>query len=327
MRPVGGYFQWEIVHGCQAIHREARLALKSGRACLRCLLECERPDTLWIPYYTCDAVLEPVAATSTTFRFYGIDGKLEIEEPLPGLKSGDRLLYINYFGLKTEYATALERRFGRGVWIDGTHAWFHEPANPTSFYFNSARKFFGVPDGAYLYAPKDAVLPPPDAWPRNTDYRVEHLVLRLQGKVAEGHSIFQDNERRVGGEIARMSALSESLLSLVDFQVVRRRRQENYAHLHGSLKSSNRLPAEVLSTLSDTVPFCYPYLPPRDVDRQSLWRRQIYVPILWRECLHRSEGFAWEKRLSGELLALPVDHRYSIDDMNLILEAVHAYAC
>jgi len=326
MKEIGGYFELQLVHGMTTAHPKVVLCLKSGRACLHLLLQHERPDHMWVPYYTCDALLEPFLKSNIKFSFYIIDDRLEILSPIPQIGPKERLIYINYFGLKSNYSAQLEAQFGDRLWLDQTHAFYYQPREPKAFHFNSARKFFGVPDGAYLYGPDSAELLPPETWPRNTDYRFEHLLLRLQGKTEEGYKIFQDNERRSGEGIARMSELTEAILSQIDFKETARKRQENYAHLHETLRTSNRLSSHVVDRYQDTAPFCYPFLPSQPMEKSYFWEKQIFIPIFWRECLERRDsGFEWEKRITSDLLPLPIDHRYGPAEMDYLIEVINIY--
>ena len=153
MRPIGGYFQWETPKSEESPHPNARLALKSARACVKVLAQACRLTRIWIPYYTCDSLTEPFAALGIDVHYYAINTQMEFGDSWPELGETERMVYINYFGLKTSFATKLEQHYGEQLWIDNTQAFFHQPIDPKSFYFNSARKFFGVPDGAYLYGP------------------------------------------------------------------------------------------------------------------------------------------------------------------------------
>ena len=324
---IGGYFGLEVCATGSHPHSNARLALKSGRASLRCLLEVERPDFVWLPYYSCDALLEPFIATGTPYGFFAVDREMRVANPWPQLRVNDRIVYINYFGLNAGYAERLEDHYGQQLWVDQTQAFFECPTVSRASHFNSSRKFFGVPDGSYLYAPAAVHLPPPGFYSRHSHYRVEHLFLREQGKVSEGHKEFTANELLCGGEIAAMSVLSEVILNSVDYAAAALRRRFNYGYLHNALAARNTLAPELMTLPDDAVPICYPYLPPQPIPLQHLWDKNIYVPCLWRECLTRAtDGFDWEKKVSSELLPLPIDHRYGVDEMEQILNVIRFYA-
>ncbi|TWU13718.1 hypothetical protein CA54_25530 [Symmachiella macrocystis] len=326
MNVVGGYFEWEPTASGEPLHPHARLALNSGRSCVGCLLNVEKPAAVWVPFYCCDALLEPFRAADIPLKHYGLEPDLSVS-PGVELGRGERIVVINYFGLQNKQIAALADRWAECLWVDNTQAFFHTPEAPKAFYFNSARKFFGVPDGGYLYSPDDAALPSPETWQRNANYRFEHLILREQGEIFAGHEIFRENERRNGEAITQISRLSESILGGVDYAQAARIRRENYQYLHGELDSRNRLQESLLHLDAEAVPFCYPFLPQPPILHQQLWDQQIFAPQLWAECVSRDgRGFDWERELSRELLSLPIDQRLGRAEMDRILEVLDAVA-
>lgn len=319
MREIGGYLEWEMPCGHGTWHPAATLLLKSARACLGLLLQQEQPQRLWAPYYICDEALEPVEGTGTEIKFYSIDEAFEIQGGLPDLGENDQLLYVNYFALKADYVRGLENHFEGKLWIDDVQAYFHVPETRLSSHFNSARKFVGVPDGACLYLP-DSRLSGLESLslPVNTDYRLEHLTRRLEGKTLDGREVFRENDRLAGGEIAEVSAIGRAMLSRIDYQSTARLRRENYVHLHNALGSSNQIPESMLQLRDDAVPYCYPYLPSRPIPKEPLWERKVFVPLLWIECTQR--GNTSEREMAANLLPLPIDQRYNRADMDRVIE-------
>ena len=325
MNAIGGYFELEIGCANNGIHENAALALKSGRACLRVLCQQFSPSRVWIPYYCCDAVLEPLKQQNVEFCFYSIDDSFEIANNDQTVTQNECILYVNYFGLKGDYAQELQEKYGSRLWVDNTHAFFNNEPSAISCRFNSARKFFGVPDGAYLYFPIDVSAPAANSWPRHRDYRFEHLILRHQGKIDEGYAVFQHNEQQLGGKVERISAISEKILRRVNYDDVAAKRRENFTFLHTALSQSNKL-SDHISRIEDKVPLCYPYLPDRPMERTYFWKHKVFVPTFWRECLSRvDDGFQWEKQLSSDLLPLPIDQRYGTAEMERIVEVINSY--
>ena len=323
MTEIGGYFEWEMPAQSIDPHASSSLLLKSGRSCLSVLLRLQRPEKLWVPYFICEGALEPVHAAGCSIVFYRIDAELEIEAGLPRLAPGERLLYVDYFGLKSEYADRLEAHYGSLLWLDQVQAFFRRPASPVAASFNSARKFFGVPDGAHLYlaeplsdlAEQLGLVP-------NQEYRLDHLTLRLEGKTAEGYLAYQQNEVLTGGEPRLISSVGRQMLRRVDYERAAVVRRANYFHLHHRLGSDNTLPSSLLE-LGGSVPFCYPYLPEFEVPREKLWEKGIFVPCFWKECESRVDsGFEWEKTLSVRLLPLPIDQRYSLAEMDRVVDVL-----
>ncbi len=77
MKSIGGFFESELPHGGARPHPGA-LGLSTGRACLMVMLENLRPRRVHVPFYTCDAALEPFARMGIETRSYGLEGN-----PLP----------------------------------------------------------------------------------------------------------------------------------------------------------------------------------------------------------------------------------------------------
>ena len=61
MTTVGGFFELEIGKHGAPLH-QAAATLTSGRACLREIVRRLRPSRVWVPFYTCDSVVEPIRA-------------------------------------------------------------------------------------------------------------------------------------------------------------------------------------------------------------------------------------------------------------------------
>ncbi len=97
-------------------------------------------------------MLEPFKKLGIPYEFYHIDINFEIRECFT-LKANEALLYVNYYGLKQRYVEQLANKTGDRLIVDNTQAFYAKPiAGIDTFY--TCRKFFGVPDGAYLYTDK-----------------------------------------------------------------------------------------------------------------------------------------------------------------------------
>ena len=316
-RPIGGFFELEIGVGGGPYHPSA-IALSSGRACLRCILERLRPSRVWVPFYICDAALQASSAAGIAVELYPIDDALEPILPVGAPADGECVVYVNYFGLKTSAAQSLGESHGGRVIIDDTHAFFVRGYSG-GWSFNSARKFFGVPDGGYAYGP----LWPTVAYPPTPDVHYDHLVSRLLGLQDLAYAQYLQNEARVTTDVWRMSALSERLLASVDYPVVRSRRRQNFATLDEAFSRRNGLPSHLTPAAAD-VPYCYPLLLSEPVPWNEFWSRGVFVPRLWKEVADRPRAreFVRESMLVDRLLPLPIDHRYGAEDLNRLVDIV-----
>ncbi|MFZ1689152.1 MAG: hypothetical protein WAU70_17145 [Flavobacteriales bacterium] len=311
MKPIGGFFELELPRGGGSPHPGA-VALCTGRACLTVLLQHLKPKLVHVPYHTCDASLEPFRRSNVGTRFYALDEDLH-PVSLPDLASGEYFLWIDYYGVCGAITERLKTHYSDRLIIDDTHA-FYRGGHAGHWSFTSARKYFGVPDGAFLFAPVPVAI---DA-ARFAAVSLDHGLLRLLGRQAEAYRAYTSYERSLTGDVQRISAISEGLLRGVDHEAVKSARRRNFRYFHEQLGASNTFryrfdPAD--------VPFCYPYLPAVPIDRPAMYEKGLFAPQLWPDELERGiEGYAWEKRLSTELLPLPVDHRYTVDDLRRFVE-------
>lgn len=314
---IGGYFELELpkVSGNDS-HIANAVELNTARNCLEYILEVNRPTKVYIPFYTCDVILEPFQKTNTDYEFYHIDSKLEIVEP-PQLKAGELLLYTNYFGIKNAYTNKLVDNYGQNLIVDASQAYFYTPvADELVFY--SPRKFFGVPDGGLLITNKLLDRP------LETDIshgRMSHLLKRLELSAEEGFQDFKRNDDSLKNmPILRMSSLTKKILQSIDYARTIDARRANFHQLHEALGDSNKLPIVV----DGSTPMVYPYLVDDAEDiRKTLIGHRIFVATYWPNVFSWCSEDDIETYLARNILPLPIDQRYDAQDMKKILEVIN----
>ena len=177
----------------------------------------------------------------------------------------------------------------------------------------SARKFFGVPDGGYLYT--DTVLD--ETLETDISYqRMEHLLKRIDLSANEGYSSFQENESSLDNAgIKYMSNLTHALLSGIDYVSVAERRRENYQYLDSLIGDSNGF---VLPELGGQIPMVYPYLTDDENLRSKLIQNRVYVATYWNDVFPHVSEESIEAKFVKCLLPLPIDQRYGIEELDSI---------
>jgi hypothetical protein len=314
-KPIGGFFELELP-AKGSLYHDSALALVNGRVCFKVLLECVKPTKVYLPFYCCDSVLLPLEEAGIAYEFYGINAKFDPTIPL--IHDSEMILYVNYFGLKTQTANKLSKLYGGQLIVDNTQAFF-EKSYGITWAFNSARKFFGVPDGGFLYAPQyieDRYLP-------NKEVLAEHLWLRLFGKQEEAFMSYQQSEAMQTLELKGISNLAKQILHNVDFSAVARTRKRHFKRLDHALRHLNQIPHILLDLAPSTVPFCYPLLLNKPVNKTEFYDCGIFIPTLWQDVLSRdTEGYAFEKSFSKNLLPLPIDHRLDDKDIQRMVDFV-----
>jgi hypothetical protein len=318
MKQIGGYFGLELAEGASHYH-ETPYTFKSGRAALSFVLDAGKPRKLFVPYYCCDSLFDPIIKSKIPFEYYEIDSALEPTR-LPDLEKDEMFIYVNYFDLKRVYSEYLSNRYKSQLIVDCTQAFFSR-SNGNSWYFNSCRKFFGVPDGSYLYIPENFSRRLEPITEENRKYVYGHLLHRFNGDTEAGYKLSLENEALIDSEPLAMSRLSKYLLSHVDYVAAQAARRRNYAKLRSLLSETNRLAFK--TDLGVAVPHYFPLLADKLVPKETLWKEQLFVPYLWKECINRKvEGFEFERELSSRLLPLTVDQRYSESDMEYVASKI-----
>lgn len=313
MEPIGGYFSLELpLH--EEYHKDA-MRLNTGRNCLEYILRARKYSKVYIPYYTCDVILEPLQKFNVSYEYYHININLELAEGIQ-LHEGEALIYTNYYGLKQRYTEILSQRYGQQLIVDNTQAFFSKPIYGIDTFY-TCRKFFGVPDGAYLYT--DKLLD--DFFSQDESYdRFASLLKRLDVGPESGYQDFRDvSKSLIGQPIKRMSKLTQRMMQGIDYAAVAQRRRDNYEILQKVLAEKNHLE---LSLEDDAVPMVYPYFVPANGLREKLIQNKIFVALYWPKVLEWTNPDDFENQLAYKMQPLPIDQRYGNDEMNYIISII-----
>lgn len=300
MKAIGGYPELELRDNGH-YHVNA-IFLNTARNCLEYILRARKYKKVYIPYYTCEVMLEPFYKLGVEYKFYEIDLNFEpINAPI--IKSDEGFLYTNYFGLKKDCITHLAQCYSNHLIIDNAQAFFDMPIEGIDTFY-SARKFFGVPDGAYLYTEQKLDIP------IEQDYsytRMAHLLKRIDLSPEDGYKDFQEvEESLVNSSIKKMSKLTAAILSNVDYNFIASKRRQNFQVLNEKLHSLNELN---LKMDDKAVPLAYPWLSTNSELRNELISNRIFVPVYWRNISDWCSKDMLEYKLYQNLLPLPVDQR------------------
>ena len=313
MKPIGGYFELELP--CGEPYHKGALALNTGRNCLEYILRVRGYKKVYLPYYSCEVLLEPFNKLDVEYSFYHINGSLELDRPVT-LNDDEALLYINYFGLKQDFVATLAGQYGNRLIVDNTQAFFAEPlAGVDTFY--SCRKFFGVSDGAYLYCDNrlDCELGQDQSW-----QRMDYLLKRIDVSPEAAYGDFKAQSGQLkNNPIRTMSSLTERMMASIDYPAVAARRRDNYKLLDEALRGIN---GSALSQADDAVPMVYPFLTTDAGLRQRMIDNRVFVAQYWPNVLEWSAPSDTEYKLTQNLLPLPIDQRYGEEDMKRIIQLI-----
>jgi len=317
MDAIGGYFGLSLCKHSNELFSEL-IHLNTGRNAFEYILKVRGYKKVFIPYYTCDVLLEPLAKLQIEYEFYDVNNQLEAIFDLGSLKEKDGFLITNYFGLKTDYIKKMGTSV-RNLIVDNAQALFSKPElNIDTFY--SPRKFVGIPDGGLLSI--------------NTRIkeileldkscgRFSHLIKRIDYSAEEGYGDFKNNDEQLNNcPIKEMSKLTKSLMQSIDFEYVRDSRIRNFQLLHEFLQDKNELD---INLKEGDVPMVYPLkIENAEMLKQKLLSQKIYCATYWPNVLEWCNEEKNAYKLTEQIIALPIDQRYGAKEMNNIIETISA---
>ena len=318
MKPIGGYYEWEFPPARNQELHENAVYLNSGRHALEYILQgLQNVKCLWIPYFTCDVVLQPLQKLNIPYKFYRIDANLELSEDID-LKDGEYLLYTNYYGIKDAYCNQVAKKYGSRVIIDNAQALFCKSI-PGLNQFYSPRKFMGMPDGGLAVT---TFVNATEQLPIDQSFdRCSHLLKRHELIPAEGYNDFRENSKKIAeAPLSLMSEISKRILESVDLEYIKQKRRENFAYLHEALRSANKL--NVPSMGQFECPLVYPFWSDNAGLKKQLIDAKIFVATYWPNVFEWTKQGGVEYELANNVVCIPVDQRYGKDDMERIVKEI-----
>jgi hypothetical protein len=116
------------------------------------ILRAKKYNKVYLPFYTCDVMLEPITKLNLDYEFYFIDSNFVPIFNYSNVQENEVFVYNNYFGICDEQTREVAAQY-KNLIIDNSQAFYSKPIKGVDTFY-SPRKFFGLPDGAYLYTDK-----------------------------------------------------------------------------------------------------------------------------------------------------------------------------
>lgn len=311
MKEIGGFLELELNHGSE--FHEHGIALNSGRNGLRYLIRGRIIKRIWLPKLLCSAISDTCKEENVEILYYSIDKQLR--PVLSQSLEGDWLYLINYYG---QYSVEEIRHLGQiyqNIIVDNVQAFYTKPIDGLDTIY-TCRKFFGVPDGGYLYT--DCTLS--EILQKDESYdRLTFLAGRLERSANEFYSAYRENEQRIDElPLRRMSMVTQNLLRGIDYEQIKKDRERNFSYLQECLRSINQLKLYL-----PDGPYMYPLLVKGGAKiRKKLQEKKIYIPTLWPNVLQECPVNSLEYQYATDILPIPVDQRYSVRDMETIVDEI-----
>lgn len=311
-RTIGGYFQLSLGQGRE--YYPDLIKLNTSRNALEYILLIKGYTKVYLPYFTCEVMLEPLIRLNIEYQFYNINNELE---PIFNFEVGatECLLYTNYFGLKQKTVKRLKENI-KNLIIDNAQAFFSKPLKGIDTFY-SCRKFFGVPDGAYLQIDKDErLLLEIDS----SSDRFGHLIGSIDYGIEHNYADFLKNEEKLNhNNIKSMSLLTQALLRNINYNECKNQRIKNFAFLNDKLFLANEL---TIAFQEDMPAMVYPLLISKEGIKTKLIEEKIFVPTYWPNVFEWATEDTFEYKLAKNTICLPVDQRYNLNDMAYMVDFI-----
>lgn len=321
MQAIGGYFELADNEEGRGFPHPDGVLLNTGRNALEYILRSiGEVKGIYLPYYTCEVVLEPLKRLHIPWVFYHINAKFEMVEDIHPQK-GEYIIANNYFGIKDAYIQTLAEKYGDYLIVDCAQAFFAKPI-PGIKAFYSARKFVGVADGgiAYLGNLKGGSVEVHGV--ECTEEHDKHLFTRKHFGAEAGFEEYQEDETMLDNQPIRwMSDTTKRILGHINYDRVVEKRQANYGYLNRTLEEKNDLQLPENGTFS--CPMVYPFVirMKRDL-RKELISNKVFVAKYWPN-VQLLKDYDIEYDFADHIVAIPCDQRYGKKEMSRILELIY----
>lgn len=309
-KSIGGYFALESFPLGHDFHPNG-LRLNSARNALRLLIRDYSINKIYAPFYTCPVVWDAIRQEGCELIPYDVGFDFRPQINLPAIN--EFFLYTNYFGVCDIQVSELFSVLGERLIIDNSQAFYSKPLSPLTFY--SPRKFFGLPDGGLAYGVKTK--------PTEVDSSIEnseHLLKQIEVGKEGAYDLYKRNDEVLKHkDIKLMSPLTEFLYERSTTFCALSKRKKNFSFLESKLNNLNGIKIKTFSKPA----LCYPFYSKVEGLRDYLIKNKIYVPLYWptvsdNGCMSSETA----QDLAKHIVALPIDQRYSITEMEIIYEFV-----
>ena len=309
MREIGGYF--ELDQFINKPYYENLVELNTGRNALLYLVKAKKISKIYLPYFLCNSVSDVLSKYKIDYEYYNV-GKDFFPIFEEKLKEDEYLYIVNYYGQITDDVTRKFKKEYKNIILDNTQSFFQKPIVGVDTIY-SCRKYFGVPDGAYLST--DVVLNE-RLEEDQSSFRMKHILGRFEGKASDYYIEFKKNDETFKElPIKSMSKLTRNILGAIDYEKVIETRNRNFEYLHNRLRNKN-----ILDIKLPYGPFAYPFYMENGIGtRKKLAEKKIYIPTLWPNVLKENHEDSIEYDYAANILPLPCDQRYGVEDMDKIV--------
>ena len=304
---IGGYI--EFPHYTGSVFHNNAIALNCARNCLVYVIEAKNVKKIAIPKFLCGSVERICRENNVEVSYYSIG--MDFLPQNMEIQSDVWLYLVNYYGQVNNERILQIKNKKKNLIVDNVEAFFQLPVEGVDTIY-TCRKYFGVPDGGFLYT--DSFIKRLLEEDRSAE-RMTHLLGRFENTASAFYSVYKENESIFKTlPLRKMSKLTEDIMRSYDYDKIKKIREENYNYLNEKLLRYNKLTLNIAQGA-----FMYPlYIDNGSEVRKKLQKKNIYIPTLWPDVFNICNEIELEYDMAKNILPLPCDQRYDVETMKYL---------
>lgn len=311
---------------------------RSGREAIGLAIEGIKAGVALLPAYCCWSMALPFQAAGWTVAYYPLEQKLSVDcnklKALIEQLNPRVILVMDYFGFTpVDEAIKVIKEVNKQILIfaDFTQCLFslEEKWNQNvDFYVASIRKSVGVPDGGIVLSKRELLLD--KLSDERTPFVTYHIEAGIKKKrysyssLSEDKQSFRELQEAAGAEIKndyhlyKISPEAKSIIAHTDVETIKFARRKNYQHLYDLLKENKNFDV-LFAPGENSVPFMFVINSTKRDELQSAFAKQgVYCQVIWPLSEVAKIICPVSKKMEETMLAIPIDQRYSFDDIEEI---------
>ncbi len=302
-----------------------RYLTNSGRASLRFIVEAGNLSgkRILLPNYLCGVILDVIEQYDMRYELYDIQSDLSVDIASLG-KEFDVIYIINYFGMNLGEKIIPDIPEEKSVILDDVFLPIPTVIDRKGewYSFNSFRKISQLADGSIIFTNTDLDERKIEYCTltqfSEKKYMAKHqkymYLVKGDGTEEQYLELFRggEEELELQEEIKGMSTDSQIEMAkfFMNMEKEKKTRKDNYNIVVERMKENA---IEIETSFYSFAPIM---LKQRDKTRKELAEKRIYLPVHWPQIPGKVN------RIGDKILSLPLDSRYTEQDMNRICDAI-----
>ena len=315
--------------------------LRSGRDAIRYVARLckDKCKTALMPALMCACVPQQFVEEGYQVTYYKVnkDFTADIEDIKGKISSDTIFFYMNYFGMpfiSDKQLTEIRSGYSNLIFVeDITHDFLKRRTEcfVSDFTVCSIRKWFAIPDGGMVIGKEKLDLIPVEkndyfAELRKNAMKQKNVYFNtgmISDKDAYRTTLANANEYIDHiDNIAEMQEESIKILEQIDLKKIYELRVRNVKILERGIRTIDKIETLVPRCEDSTLYYPIHVKNSQKVIQKKMAERAFYLPVIW-PVPQDAEGICGvADEVADSMLAVPCDHRYTVDDMEKIIEAL-----